>query len=283
MTDRLYPSTSFFDDKMVVIGRIEKEGPLDQLKRPFRDEAWILFGVMLGVFFAFGALVVWVFSPDSFSFINMALHFLGDYPGERDTAEDESQRTGLGNGAGDSTSTVSESDNESNNPMPPQRTESNEDVARNREALYKSAVLLWRIALSAFLVILLLFYEVAVVNFLFIEQSNPQGVRVTKLGRTQLREYAVLKNSALEDVWSRTGTNSFLYSTFSVLYGAVPRSCGLRLTLIYSSLFFSNMGIGQWIPTGNLTLVTFRGTGAPLRATGKTWISFSFFPAIGCE
>lgn len=475
MTENLFPSTSFLDDQLVVVGEREEDGPIAKLKRPFLGKSWILVGGMLLVFGLFGVLVVWVFSPDSLSFVNMALHFLGDVP---DTHDDEPVMTSsmgpgdsssslrrarvcdshssfsrygmsdsstsfakyaegandlapamvMTNGfpargictpphlSADSTSSVGEmphpvladerglqptlsrrprfsqrpalpnisfplhmpdsgpappnmsadsisssadiqqgeqptlsrqqrlsphgsqpslvrsryvpgsipsppnmsADSNSSSgeiqqlsrpryvsgsgPSPPNvsadsisssgdirqpplaaqrplsaaslpqylpkhksqpslsetdslsqgsqptlsmqqqglhksqpnvtmqhslgqpirhpsqhqslqqmqdedgRIEREQSAIRNREALYKSSVLLWRIALSMFLVILLLFYEVAVVNFLFLEQSSSEQVRIAKLNWQALNKFAVLKNSAIESVWSTTGT-----------------------------------------------------------------------------
>lgn len=50
----------------------------------------------------------------------------------------------------------------------------------------------------------LLFYEMAVARFLFVEQSRPSLKDVSDLTREQLREYSVEENAATEDTWNRT-------------------------------------------------------------------------------
>lgn len=76
---------------------------------------------------------------------------------------------------------------------------------------YGLAMALYRIAVLASLGIFLLFYEVAVVNFVFQEQVVKLSRSVTELSREDLERYAVLRNSALEDVWSRTGKDLYFY------------------------------------------------------------------------
>lgn len=149
MTEKLYPSTSLFDDRMVIIGPVVKDGPLDRLKQPFRAKAWYLFISMLIIFLIFGMLVVWAFSPEKFSLITMILHFLGEESSTSDVSAQNSH-----NGLPDESASTVTSDSDEGNVTPTNRERDalESSMNRNRQAMYKAAVLLWRIALSAFLV-----------------------------------------------------------------------------------------------------------------------------------
>lgn len=79
---------------------------------------------------------------------------------------------------------------------------------------YGLAMALYRIAVLASLGIFLLFYEMAVVNFLFQEENVSLSGSVALLSREELGRYAVWKDSALEDVWNMTGR---VFSLLSLL------------------------------------------------------------------
>lgn len=70
---------------------------------------------------------------------------------------------------------------------------------------YGLSMTLFRIALLAFLAVFALFYEVAVVNFLFQQNSLQIEKAVRNLSTKDLANFTVLKNSALENVWNATG------------------------------------------------------------------------------
>lgn len=67
---------------------------------------------------------------------------------------------------------------------------------------YGLSMTLFRISLLAFLGVFALFYEVAVVNFVFQQSRVEIGKSVRNLSSRELAQYAVLRNSALENVWS---------------------------------------------------------------------------------
>eukprot|EP00177_Eucheuma_denticulatum_P001741 GFKZ01003130.1.p1 GENE.GFKZ01003130.1~~GFKZ01003130.1.p1 ORF type:complete len:665 (-),score=34.78 GFKZ01003130.1:1545-3539(-) len=71
---------------------------------------------------------------------------------------------------------------------------------------YGLSMTLFRISLLAFLGVFALFYEVAVVNFVFQQSRVELGKSVRNLSSRELAKYAVLRNSALENVWSAAGT-----------------------------------------------------------------------------
>lgn len=260
-TTSLYPSTSFIDDQLVIVGTKAQKGPMQILMRPFRKEAWGLLVGMMAAFIVSGALIVKVFSHDACSVVNMALHLLGHAPASDDGAParpspddpadslssmpeeslgalaqyqfrmpagggyapagpgapnvsadsgvlhaDISQASLPHWGGGPPTSAQALLQHAASSAGFSQQETEADTVVAYRSKYYQPAVRLWQAALSIFLVVLLLFYEVAVVNFLFIEQSNSEeSVRVTKLGPPQLKEFALLKNSAIERVWAETG------------------------------------------------------------------------------
>lgn len=72
-------------------------------------------------------------------------------------------------------------------------------------AKYGLSMTLFRLSLLAFVAVFALFYEVAVVNFLFQQQKLELSKSVKSLSNSELSQYSVLKNSALENVWNATG------------------------------------------------------------------------------
>lgn len=69
---------------------------------------------------------------------------------------------------------------------------------------YQLAMKFYRIAIVAILGIFVLFYEVAVVNVLFQQRQSVLEKSVQQLTDADLGDYAVLKDSALENVWQET-------------------------------------------------------------------------------
>ena len=65
--------------------------------------------------------------------------------------------------------------------------------------------ILFRIAFGAFLAVFALFYEVAVVNFLFQQTTMKLSTSIEFLSDAELRKYSVLRNSAQEVVLLETG------------------------------------------------------------------------------
>lgn len=83
-----------------------------------------------------------------------------------------------------------------------------EQASKSYTAKYGLSMALFRMALLALLAIFALFYEVAVVNFLFQQQSLELTKPVKRLSLKQLQGFAVLGDSALELVWNATGKYS---------------------------------------------------------------------------
>lgn len=91
---------------------------------------------------------------------------------------------------------------------------------------YGLSMTLFRIALLAFIAVFALFYEVAVVNFLFQQNSLRIEKGVRNLSTRELNNFAVLKNSALENVWNATGKH--LDTMFRKHWGKGGRGGGVH-------------------------------------------------------
>lgn len=70
---------------------------------------------------------------------------------------------------------------------------------------YGLALTLFSASVVALGAIFALFYEVAVVNFLFQQRPMSLDKSVRSLSSNDLKEYAVVQDSALEVVWDQTG------------------------------------------------------------------------------
>lgn len=78
------------------------------------------------------------------------------------------------------------------------------------------------VALSA---IMVLFYEIAVVNFLFRQSSIPSLIDVGSIPHEDLMQYCVNKNSAVDIVWR---SSCKFYSYFNMLYIHVQEAVSLQ-------------------------------------------------------
>lgn len=202
-------SAPFVDNSMIIIGlkttdSSASQGALSQLTRPFHWGAWAIFGGVVLIFmvvcFAI-AVRFHVFRGRSL----ITAFFI--FAGERDQAlAHEASLSG----------------------------DMDASHAVSFATKYGLAMTLYRIALLSFVGIFVLFYEVAVVNFLFQQQSLSLARSVTTLTEAELTTYAVLKNSALENVWNATGTLmiAILYCIYDSCVG-----CGGLLTNMFFFCF----------------------------------------------
>ncbi|KAI0563596.1 hypothetical protein FGB62_37g210 [Gracilaria domingensis] len=187
---RHHPSAPVVDSEMIIIGKTDpnfrsSRGPFDQLIRPFETGAWALFiGLVL---FAFAMSLVMALRfhwSAKRSLVSACFIFAGNWEEIMDD-EDGSQAGSI-----------------------------DSDIRVNIAKKYALASLLFRIALVALVAIFALFYEVAVVDVLFQAQSQSLSKPVTELTREQLKEFAVLDNSALEDVWTEIAAGLTFFCTF---------------------------------------------------------------------
>lgn len=223
---RHFPSASIVDSRMIIIGRKKdiKETtryPLEQLRKPFRNETWAVFFCVTGIFTVLALAIAYKFNKRNMSLLTVFFILAGE------RGEDRIQEVSQGNGVNPSPTAhedakISGTDSERSDSDSPGRTAENR--MRHRRAVkwegntgpgphvsdgvpqsYWLIISLLRMAFGAFVIIFMLFYEVAVVNVLFQQSAVELGTNVTDLSDSQLAEYAVLEASALEDVWNETG------------------------------------------------------------------------------
>lgn len=192
LTENVIQSTSLMREELAIFGKHQKNRkpfPVTVLVRPFRRTTWLAFVLFIAAVGVSAVFTARVFGPRAFTvsdFVQYTFHFFMDPQLAVTTAQ---PHLSLQDSAD---KTPSECDNE-------ERRRTSE-----RFLTYKAARHLMRVALSAMIVIFLLFYEVAVVNFLFIEQSAPKVRSVKDLTEEDLMQYSVEKKAATEVVWHRT-------------------------------------------------------------------------------
>lgn len=187
-------SAPLIDNSVIIIGRRNTESQkgqdaLKQLIRPFNWATWLIFLLVVVVFVSVCftiAVRFHVFRGRSL----VTAFFI--FTGERDEAMAYEAQTH----ASRHLVSPSKSSNHLYN-----ISESSDIVFATK---YGLSMTLYRIALVAFLGIFILFYEVAVVNFLFQQQSLFISQSVRALTAEELKKYSVLKGSALENVWNAT-------------------------------------------------------------------------------
>lgn len=204
------PSAPFIDNSMIIIGRNTDDnpaakGPFYSLVKPFRGATWGIFGA-----------VVFLFMLVCFA-IAVRFHVLRGrslvtaffiFAGERDQAmayEHDTKKHAHLHLRGPRSRGVR------------RRSSAAASVVTNERDAYKRSMTfatkyglsmtLFRISLLSFIAVFALFYEVAVVNFLFQQQALEIDKRVKSLSVSELESYSVLKNSALENVWHATGAS----------------------------------------------------------------------------
>lgn len=146
--------------------------PFYQLVRPFRVQAWLLWiGACATVCLSFWVTAC-VFGPAPMTPCAL-FTFLMD------------SKAGVAAGVGNI-----------GNP------EARERLIAESLSRFHVARLMLRISVSAMCVIFLLFYEIAVVNFLFIENNKAFVRNIRGLSLKSLRQFSVEENAATEDVWN---------------------------------------------------------------------------------
>lgn len=200
------PSAPLIDNRMVIIGQTDpnnasSRGPFYQLVKPFRWSTWAIFGVVV-ILFVFVCLAIAVRFHVVRGRSLVTAFFI--FAGERDQAmayEFDSVGHKDHNRA---TRTRSRWGRLFNNGT---RAEQVEECRRSVSfaTKYGLSMTLFRVSLLSFIAVFALFYEVAVVNFLFQQNSLAISKSVRNLSVRELKNYAVLQNSALANVWEATG------------------------------------------------------------------------------
>ncbi len=228
VTKYLQPTISIIDSRLVIVGPPSTANgvsdPFFILLKPFRGGAWILLGSMMALFFAFGVLIVCVFAPHEFGWTTLFFHIMGEPVDESvrpstattpNASADPSQST--------TTSSVVSNLRQAANNFVRRRRESirdsvsdvwsNIDVENGEEnddsngkmARYRAALWLFRVSITMFVLIFILFYEIAVVNFMFMQNNTPLALNIERLSKPELSEYTILKSSGIEDIWRKIG------------------------------------------------------------------------------
>lgn len=175
---RHHISAPIFDDRVAIVGRIEMSrfatsarSSLARLVKPFHWATWAFFACELLVLFLIASLIArCVVAPRSLSWYDTVSIMLG-------------HNIDISRG-------IRHAPNE-----------------RQVLSIVRVAMitLLVNASLIALVAIFVLFYEIGVVNSLFQTQELKIGKQVSSLSCEELRKYAVLKNSALENVWESHG------------------------------------------------------------------------------
>lgn len=179
----IIPSVSLLKEQLAFFGPVRGDRdpfPFDQLVRPFEANAWLLWVAACALVSASFWLTACVFGRAPMTPCAL-IYFLMDTR------------------AGVRASTIWPAAT-----PPEERTAEFEKRVVQRFAQFKMARMFLRIAVSAMCVIFLLFYEIAVVNFLFIENAKLLKRDVRELSERDLREFSVEEGAATEDVWNRT-------------------------------------------------------------------------------
>lgn len=172
-------SAAIVDNSMVILSKVEEQdiyrNPIRQLTRPLSWTAWVVVGVTILLLTAVCLTIA------------IRLHFFRKRSlvtaffistGQNDLALQYEEQTGV----------------------------INEEKAISFATRYSFSMALFRYALIGFFAIFILFYQAAIVNFLFQQEKGMKlKKRFKSLTVDELRTYSVLKDSALEYVWTAAG------------------------------------------------------------------------------
>lgn len=185
-------SVSLMQEELTIFGEPSDKRemlPVARLLLPFHYMTWFSFAIFSLLLGFFGVITARVFGPRAPKYSQILQNTFHFYMDPREAVAVSAPHLGLVDSAD---LTQSECD------------QVEFERISDRFLSYKVVRLLMRIAVSAMIVIFLLFYEVAVVNYLFIEQSKPKLRDVQQLSKEDLKMYAVEKLAATEQVWHQT-------------------------------------------------------------------------------
>eukprot|EP00178_Gracilaria_changii_P002503 TRINITY_DN136_c0_g2_i8.p1 TRINITY_DN136_c0_g2~~TRINITY_DN136_c0_g2_i8.p1 ORF type:complete len:572 (-),score=69.17 TRINITY_DN136_c0_g2_i8:915-2630(-) len=220
-----FASSSWWDGKMVVLGRNVRENiasghPVWQLISPFQRETWIVVGSVVALFLIVCLIIGYRFhvfrgkpliktATAYFVFMGEITSALavGRMP-SRLSKEDVARKTVHTEKVGfDGQETECSSQRSSAADVSLQIDENKaetEDTIRNGAFLTKFslATSLFRVSLIAFVAMFSLFYEVAVVNFLFQQQNLQITKDIEHFTSAELSKYSVVQDTAMEAIWN---------------------------------------------------------------------------------
>eukprot|EP00171_Calliarthron_tuberculosum_P011416 IDg11416t1 len=185
LTANVAQSVSLAQEELAIFGPdpdIRDSFPFQRLVRPFRLLTWAAFAFFFAAIVIGGWCTACAFGSCSLS-LRRAFHFFMD---PREAVVGSAPLLTM---------------QESLDHSPSECVRIYERRRLDRIGLFHVAKILLRLALTAMLIIFLLFYELAVVNFLFIERSRPKVQDVGNLTVDDLRRYAVEEEAATEKLW----------------------------------------------------------------------------------
>ena len=165
------------DDVMVIIGRREAKrlkSAIESLLEPFHLGSWLIFAFTFISFLIVCFIISWKLQVNKTSSIGDGLQLLLGQRGSTQLEDDI-------------------------------RATQGDVAARSTAARNGIVTALLRVSIGASILIFVLFYEVAVVNVLFSERTPTLSQLISKLRTDELKNYGILKNSALENVWASEG------------------------------------------------------------------------------
>ncbi len=167
LTENTRPASSLIEDQVVIIGRRDSRSPIVQaystILRPFKFETWMM---LLGIFLLFllVRIIIAVYFARPRKRHVIVRHLLGEY----DVRDNQLPLT------------------------------QNEETLR---LLNKTAVMSLTLAVSAFFVIVILFYEIAVVNFIFLKKTHALQKEFANLTPEEMKQYVIIKGGGTEVIW----------------------------------------------------------------------------------
>lgn len=172
ISKNVIPTVQLFESEFLVLGPSKEDtgtvqAAFNQLFRAFEGSTWIVLSIFVLLLFILALLVSCVFTQPLTPF-NVLMNLCGEHKLIFDVSE---------NLARDS------------------------DV-RSSKSLHRSAVIMLGIGFSALVVIVVLFYEISVVESI-VNQQSPKVGNLELLTDKQLSRYSVLKNSAPEQTLRR--------------------------------------------------------------------------------
>ncbi len=186
--DTILQSISIVQEDIAIFGPRVRTGnpfPLWRLVRPFEQSAWGLWIALIVAFSAFFWITVKIFSPRPLNFRTL-LDFITD---DHSAAPKPSSSPSLPYHSIDT--------------MPDDPEPQTNLTLMDRALTYKVARRLLKTAIGAASLVFIGFYDIAVVNFLFIQMSAPVVKDLSRLTEEELRYFSVEKNAATEDVFIR--------------------------------------------------------------------------------
>lgn len=226
-----YSSGPWLDNPMIIIGRNEPPPirighQISQLVKPFSPGTWITICMVLVLFVILSFILVNVFHVSGSNSLFTAYMLLvgdgqqalvfGRSRGERKRGRGKSRLRALWNSgrAKEDPNREGEEDPNASQIRPSTASSQNESEVCNEDLVaetqqyrsqYNVATSLFRFSLICFAGLFFLFYEAAVVQFLFHQRRIEITKGVSTLSEEELRSFAVMKDSALEDIWLATG------------------------------------------------------------------------------